>query len=384
MDLSHVGFAAPLRDYQEQAARLLAAWERGDRDAIEIFRHCHPRFLSDEVVWLPRNLSEAEIRSVRLDAGDARLAIARWYDFADWSRLAQYVADVADSDSPVHRFEAAADAVVTGDVSRLSAQLHDNPGLVDARSTRVTHFDPPIHRATLLHYVAANGVENHRQKTPPNIVEVARLLLAAGADPDALADTYGGRHTTMSMLVSSHPPAAAKLQVPLVDLLVDFGASVEGRGEGKWTTPLKVALAFGYQEAADALVRRGAKVADLPDAAGLGRLEQSAQLLPASSLDERHRALVLAAQLGHAEIVRLLLDAGEDPNRYNPDGLHGHSTPLHQAALAGHDGVVRLLVERGASPELEDKIYGATPQGWAEHGGQRRIAEYLRGRRTPG
>jgi uncharacterized protein (TIGR02246 family) len=53
-----------------------------------------------------------------------------------------------------------------------------------------------------------------------------------------------------------------------------------------------------------------------------------------------------------ADIVRLLLDAGEDPNRYNPDGLHSHSTPLHQAALAGHDAVVRLLVERGARLDI--------------------------------
>jgi hypothetical protein len=36
------------------------------------------------------------------------------------------------------------------------------------------------------------------------------------------------------------------------------------------------------------------------------------------------------------EIVRLLLDAGEDPNRYNPVGGHSHTTPLHQAAGGGH------------------------------------------------
>jgi ankyrin repeat protein len=40
-------------------------------------------------------------------------------------------------------------------------------------------------------------------------------------------------------------------------------------------------------------------------------------LLPSTDAEVRHRALSLAAQHGHAEIVRLLLDAGEDPNRYN-------------------------------------------------------------------
>ena len=38
------------------------------------------------------------------------------------------------------------------------------------------------------------------------------------------------------------------------------------------------------------------------------------------------------------QIVRMLLDAGEDPNRYNPVGAHSHSTPLHQAAVGGHAG----------------------------------------------
>jgi ankyrin repeat protein len=94
----------------------------------------------------------------------------------------------------------------------------------------------------------------------------------------------------------------------------------------------------------------------------------------------RHIALALAAQHGHAEIVRLLLDAGEDPNRYNPDGFHSHSTPLHQAVWSNQANVVRLLVERGARLDIKDTVYGGTPLGWANHGGRTEIAEYLRAR----
>ena len=73
------------------------------------------------------------------------------------------------------------------------------------------------------------------------------MLLQAGAEPDALADMYGAECTTMSMLVSSSHPAEAGLQAPLVELLLDFGAAIEGRGTRKWGTPLFTALAFALK-----------------------------------------------------------------------------------------------------------------------------------------
>src|SRR5439155_19086382 len=222
------------------------------------------------------------------------------------------------------------------------------------------------HRATLLHYIAANGVEGYRQITPTNAVEIATILLRGGAEVDALADMYQGKHTTMSMLVSSGHPAKAGLQVALTETLLDFGASVDGVGEGKWTSPLMTALAFGYTDTAHALARRGARVDTVAAAAGLGRTDDVRHLLPRATAEERHVSMALAAQHGHVEIVRALLDAGADPDRYNPKGNHGHSTPLHQAVAAGRESVVRLLVERGARLDIRDTIYHGTPLGWAE------------------
>jgi ankyrin repeat protein len=377
-EITRLPFKASQDEYDAQAAQLLEAFRTGDEKAITLVWHKHPRFLDEKITWLPKRLSRDDVRRVPLDRADAELALARWYDFRTWDDLRQYVEAVHVDGSPFARFESAVEAVINGDVTTLSSLLRAHPDLTTARSSRATPFDPPFHRATLLHYVAANGVEGHRQKSPPNAPEVARTLLAGGAEPDALADMYGGRCTTMSMLVSSSPPAIAGVQVPLVDVLVDYGAAVDPRGEGSWTSPLITALVFGFQDAAQALVRRGARVETLPAAAGLGRLEVARRLLPSANADDRHRALALAAQLGHAEVVGMLLDAGEDPSRYNPNGLHAHGTPLHQAVWAGRDAVVRLLVERGARLDIKDTIYQGTPLGWAVYGGRTAIAEYLR------
>jgi ankyrin repeat protein len=378
MDLAPVPFRSPLSAYQQQAERLLAGHRAADPAAIDLFHRKHPRFLDEEIKWRPKFIDASEIRDAALSLDDARLAIARAHDFLDWASLAAYV-DAVSQQSPVLAFESAVEAVVNGDLAALEDALRRDSTLVRARSSRVCCFDPPVHRATLLHYVAANGVEAYRQRTPPNAVEIARALLAAGAEPDALADMYGAQCTTMSMLVSSSHPAEAGLQAPLVELLLDFGAAIEGRGTRKWGTPLFTALAFGMNDAAQVLAKRGAR-SELPTAAGLGLVEEAAGLLPSSEADARRRALSLAAQQGHAEIVRLLLDAGEDPNRFNPESNHPHCTPLHQAVLGGHEPVVRLLVARGARLDIRDTIWHSTPLGWAVHGGKARaqMAECLR------
>jgi ankyrin repeat protein len=384
MRMEPVPFASPLSAYEQQAESLLAAHRAADPAAIDLFHQKHPRFLDEEIKWKPKNLPDSEIQNAALSLDDARLAVARYYDFLDWPSLVAHVESLAQR-GPVFEFESAVEAVVNGDLTTLSAALRANPQLVRARSTRVCCFDPPVHRATLLHYVAANGVEGYRQKTPANAAEIARALLEGGSEPDALADMYGAECTTMSMLVSSSHPAAAGLQVPLVELLLDFGADINGRGTRKWGGPLMTALTFGMPHAAEVLAKRGASI-DLPEAAGLGRLDEAIRLLLSADPEKRHRAFALAAQHGRAAIVRLLLDAGEDPNRFNPEGHHSHSTPLHQAVVGGHKDVVGLLVDRGARLDIRDKIWHGTPLGWAIYGGgvdQAGMQEYLRSINAP-
>jgi ankyrin repeat protein len=279
-----------------------------------------------------------------------------------------------DTPERAARFEAAADAVVAGDLHALALALRADPALVRARSTRE-------HRATLLHYVAANGVEADRQRTPPNVLDVARLLLDAGAEPNALADAYGTRCTTLELLVSSVHPHEAGMQTALAELLVERGASLAVEG-APGRSVVRTALVFGYTHTARALAVHAGRPTELAVAAGLGLLGDVARLLPAADETERQTALVLACTHGHPRIVQLLLDVGADPNRYNPEGVHAHSTPLHQAAWSDRLDVVRLLVERGARLDLRDRTYDGTPLDWAEHGQRVAIAEYLRERGT--
>lgn len=375
--LDPLPFNAPVSDYAAQAAALFAAWNAGDERAIELFWSRHPKFLDEKIPWLRRRMSKDDVRATPITQDDAALALARWYDFADWPRLVEHVEAVGQP-GPVARFEAAAEAVVDGDIPALRTLLQEDPDLVRRHSSRVTHFNPPVHGAMLLHYLAANGVEGHRQRSPTNAVAVAKLLLDCGADPDALASLYGGRCTTLALLVSSTPPERAGVQVPLVETLVDYGASITPKGEGDWVSPVETALVFGKHEAAQALVGRGTPVETLAAAAGLGDLDRVRRMLPNADDRDRHRALALAAQLGKTEVVRALLDAGADPNRFNPPGTHSHSPPIHQAIAAGHLDVVKLLVERGARLDIKDTIYQGTPLDWAEYCDQPSIAAFLR------
>ena len=144
------------------------------------------------------------------------------------------------------------------------------------------------------------------------------------------------------------------------------------------------ALVFGYPETAERLARRSGAIEELPTAAGLGRLDETLRLLPTADGKSRHTALAVAAQLGHASVVRALLDDGEDPNRYNPDGLHSHATPLHQAIAADRREVVQLLLDRGARTDIKDAIYRGTALDWAIYCKRPEIETELRNRAAPG
>lgn len=116
------------------------------------------------------------------------------------------------------RFAAALALTLHGRVGALRALLRREPDLVRARSAYG-------HRATLLHYLAANGVEIRHQVVHERAPKVAVVLLEAGAEVDAPMRAYGGEHRTLSLLLSSAHPRAAGVAEDLAHVLRAGGAA---------------------------------------------------------------------------------------------------------------------------------------------------------------
>lgn len=350
-----------LTHLKSQAKDLLKARASRDPQVAQRIREFHPRF---------QGVADASIFDARFRLSDAQLTIARERGFASWARLKRHIEKptLADQlDLPHHErienlaFRDAVDLLDQGDVLNLRAHLNTHPHLV--REHVLFEGGNYFRHPTLLAFVAENPVR--RATLPANIVEVAKVILEAGAKEDHVA-----LNETLELVSSGSVPRQCRVQIPLIDLLCAYGADP--------ASAILTALAHKELEAVDALLRNGAPL-DVVLAAGLGRAEEVLRFLLASSSEKRLCALTLASQYGHTEIVSILLDAGEDPNRYNI-GIHAHSTPLHQAAAGGHDKVVRLLVERGARVDMKDTLWQGTPADWARHEGKKDIEEYLQTR----
>jgi hypothetical protein len=294
-------------------------------------------------------------KSARFVLADAQLTIAREHAFESWPKFVKHIEGLTRRSSPVSRFESAVDAVVSGDAATLDRLLRETPALVRARSMRG-------HRATLLHYVSANGVEDFRQKTPRNIVKLTRLLLKAGADVDAVMESYGAGSTTLGLTATSAHPARAGVMNALLKTLVDAGAAVDG-ARGGWN-PLIAALHNGRPEGAQFLAEHGARL-DLEGAAGVGRLDvvktffNAAGALKANATKAQMDAgFFWACEYGKTDVVDFLLERGVDVGQQDDRGMTG----LHWATHGGHLDTVKLLLERKAPLELEN-AWGGTVLG---------------------
>ena len=330
-----------------------------DRGAAQRMREFHPQC---------RELTDEAIFARKLSLADAQLTIARERGFKSWPRLKEYVErpELAELiKKPRHEliegaaFRRAVDLIDSGDAAGLREHLKNHKKLVHQRVEFEgwNYFRNP----TLLEFVAENPIR--RGTLPKNIVDVARVILDGGPDQTSI-------DTTLALAATGSVPLQMGLTVPLIDVLCEYGADPNGA--------INAAALHGSLLAVTALRGRGARLT-LPVAAALNSVEDVRRLLGSASKDERHLALAMASQIGWTDVVRLLLESGEDPNRYNPIGGHSHTTPLHQAALIGNDALVKVLLEHGANPNTRDLMWNGTPAEWARHERHTELEAYLRG-----
>jgi ankyrin repeat protein len=218
-----------------------------------------------------------------------------------------------------------------------------------------------------------------------------RLLLLAAAlllAPPAAAQIPPGPAET-SAYRGLHA-AAAKGDAAEIARLIVAGERVDTL-DGHRRTPLHVSAHLGHQEAAQALMRGGAnpnaldaQQYDIVTIAAVNNDVPMLKLALAGGCNPKNitspyqgTALIAAAHLGHAEVVRMLIAAGAPPDHVNNLGW----TALIESIVLGNGGrnhtdTLDALVKARANVNLTDRS-GATPLALAKARGYAEMVRIL-------
>jgi hypothetical protein len=271
-------------------------------------------------------------------------------------------------------FCSAVAAVDDGDITELQRLVTAHPTLVRdrldlpgawLRDKVGDALDGFFQKPYLLWFVAEDPVRNG--KLPANIAEVAGAIIRAAEH--AGAETLREQLDYALRLVSwSWIARDCNVQIDLVDVLIDAGASPDGNPDN--------ALVNGNVAAAEHLVKRGASLT-LATALCLARWDDVRRLGRTATPGERQFGFILAALRGRSEALAKVIDLGVELNAPCAE-LYSHATALHHAVYSGSLDAVKVLVEAGAALGAKDTVYGGTPLGWAEYAKHAEIADYLR------
>jgi len=342
-----------LENLKKQAKRFLDAVRAGDAEAIASVREFHPK-------------GEQAVAGFSLS--DAQLVSARRYGFASWPKLKKHLETLdeytwsppPETDSPADRFirlacvdydswnlsyaekarrflaehpEVARENIYTaaaaGDIAAVRDMLAREPALASARGGP-NRWDPLLYAC----YSRINSSDpNH------STLEVARLLLDAGADPNA-GFLWRGLLCPFTALTGAFGGGEAGVNNPphrdcneLARLLLDAGAdpndeqTLYNRGFERNDDHLKILFSYGLGR------DQGGPWFKRLD----GRLRS-----PEKMVSEE---VWSAARRNRFDRLKLLVENGAD---VNTPGFRDGRTPYEAALRAGNGEIAEYLAEHGA------------------------------------
>jgi uncharacterized protein len=308
-----------LDQLRHSAKDLLRAARRGDSDAL------------------------TRIRAVSNDLilASAQLAVAREYGFSSWRTLK----------TEVERRE----ILTSRDLSRLTALLAARPELA---TTQMEHWTD--HKsAEPLGFMAMLRFDHGRLGLPRNLPgtgAVAGVLIETGAPVNG----HSGASETPLITAASYGDAE------VAQVLIDAGADLEVRaapdaGGVPGGTALLHAAVFGMTTVLDLLVRAGAQVHSIEEAAAAG--DVTGWLTPTSPLEARIRALAMAVDHQRLQVLDQLVAAGTP---VDAEDAEYDRQALRLAAQNGRPAGVRRLLELGADPNHRDPKHNRTALEWSQ------------------